>query len=127
MLRYGIRSRQSINYWISKYGLLNYRNQKNYGMKQTPQERIKELQMRVEELENAQIVLNTVIDIADEEFGTEIRKKACPSFQVHSFECPLDIHPAGTFTHPNGWPEQKSTGVEKIKNNDCFYLPAVGV
>ena len=41
MLRYGIRSRQSINYWISKYGLLNYRNQKNYGMKQTPQERIK--------------------------------------------------------------------------------------
>ncbi len=49
MLRYGIRSRQSINYWISKYGLLNYRNQKNYGMKQTPQERIKELQMRVEE------------------------------------------------------------------------------
>ena len=78
MLRYGIRSRQSINYWISKYGLLNYRNQKNYGMKQTPQERIKQLQMRVEELENGQIVLNTVIDIADEEFGTQIRKKYLP-------------------------------------------------
>ncbi len=78
MLRYGIRSRQSVNYWISKYGLLNYRNQKNYGMKQTPQERIKELQMRVEELENGQIVLNTVIDIADEEFGTQIRKKYLP-------------------------------------------------
>ena len=47
-------------------------------MKQTPQERIKQLQMWVEELENAQIVLNTVIDIADEEFGTEIRKKHLP-------------------------------------------------
>ena len=78
MLRYGIRSRQSINYWLSKYGLLNYRNQKNYGMKQSPEEKIKELQMRIEELENAQIVLNTVIDIADETLGTEIRKKYLP-------------------------------------------------
>jgi len=78
MLRYGIKSRQSINYWISKYGLLNYRNQKNYGMKQSPEEKIKELQMRIEELENAQIVLNIAIDIADEEFGTHIRKKYLP-------------------------------------------------
>ena len=78
MLRYGIRSRQSINYWLSKYGLLNYRNQKNYGMKQSPEEKIKELQMRIEELENAKIVLNIAIDIADEEFGTQIRKKYLP-------------------------------------------------
>lgn len=78
MLRYGIRSRQSINYWLSKFGLLNYRNQKNYGMKQSPEEKIKELQMRIEELENAQIVLNTVIDIADETLGSEIRKKYLP-------------------------------------------------
>ena len=78
MLRYGIRSRQSINYWLSKYGLLNYRNQKNYGMKQSPEEKIKELQMRIEELENAQYVLNIAIDIADEQFGTQIRKKYLP-------------------------------------------------
>ena len=78
MLRYGIRSRQSINYWLSKYGLLNYRKQKNYGMKQSPEEKIKELQARIEELENAQFVLNTVIDIADETLGTEIRKKYLP-------------------------------------------------
>ena len=78
MLRYGIRSRQSINYWISQYGLLNYRNQKNYGMKQSPEEKIKELQLRIEELENRVIVLNTAIDIADEELKTEIRKKYLP-------------------------------------------------
>ena len=78
MLRYGIRSRQSINYWLSKYGLLNYRNQINYGMNQSPQEKIKELQARIEELENAKIVLNLAIDIADEEFGTQIRKKYLP-------------------------------------------------
>lgn len=78
MLRYGIRSRQSINYWLSKYGLLNYRKQKNYGMKQSPEEKIKELEARIEELENAKIVLNIAIDIADEEFGTQIRKKYLP-------------------------------------------------
>ena len=78
MLRYGISSRQSINYWLSKYGLLNYRNQKNYGMKQSPEEKIKELEARIEELENAKIVLNIAIDIADEEFGTQIRKKYLP-------------------------------------------------
>ena len=78
MLRYGIRSRQSINYWLSKYGLLNYRKQKNYGMKQSPEEKIKELEARIEELENAKIVLNIAIDFADEEFGTEIRKKYLP-------------------------------------------------
>jgi hypothetical protein len=78
MLRYGIRSRQSINYWLSKYGLLNYRKQKNYGMKQSPEEKIKELQARIEELENAQFVLNIAIDIADETMGTQIRKKYLP-------------------------------------------------
>jgi transposase-like protein len=78
MLRYGIRSRQSINYWLSKFGLLNYRHQKNYGMKQSPEEKIKELQARIEELENAKIVLNMAIDIADEQFGTQIRKKFLP-------------------------------------------------
>ena len=78
MLRYGIRSRQSINYWLSKYGLLNYRKQKNYGMKQSPEEKIKELEARIEEFENAKIVLNIAIDIADEEFGTQIRKKYLP-------------------------------------------------
>jgi len=28
MFKYGIKSRQSINYWLSKYSSLNYRNQK---------------------------------------------------------------------------------------------------
>jgi len=78
MLRYGIRSRQSINYWLSKYGLLNYRTEKNYGMKQSPEEKIKELEARIEELENTKIVLNIAIDIADEQFGTQIRKKFLP-------------------------------------------------
>ena len=78
MLKYGIRSRQSINDWLNKYSLLNYRNQKNYGMKQSPEEKIKELKARIEELETDKIILNTVIDIADEMFNADIRKKHLP-------------------------------------------------
>lgn len=78
MLKYGIRSRQSINDWLNKYSLLNYRNQKNYGMKQSPEEKIKELKARIEELETDKIILNTVIDIADEIFNSNIRKKHLP-------------------------------------------------
>ena len=78
MLKYGIRSRQSINDWLNKYSLLNYRNQKNYGMKQSPEEKIKELKARIEELETDKIILNTVIDIADEMFNSNIRKKHLP-------------------------------------------------
>ena len=78
MLKYGIRSRQSINDWLNKYSLLNYRNQKNYGMKQSPEEKIKELKARIEELETDKIILNTVIDIADEMFNADIRKPCLP-------------------------------------------------
>ena len=85
MLKYGIRSRQSINYWLSKYSLLNYRNQKNYGMKESLEEKVKRLEARNEELENSVIVLNTVIDVADELFKTNIRKKHLPQ-QLKDFK-----------------------------------------
>ena len=78
MLKYGIKSRQSINYWLSKYSSLNYRNQKNYGMKESLEQKVKRLEARAEELENSVIILNLVIDIADEQFNTNIRKKHLP-------------------------------------------------
>ena len=46
-------------------------------MKQSPEEKIKELKARIEELETDKIILNTVIDIADEMFNADIRKPAC--------------------------------------------------
>jgi len=76
--KYGIRSGESINYWLKKYSLLNYNPEKDYGMNQSPEEKIKELQARIEELESEKLILNTAIDIADEEFNTQIRKKYLP-------------------------------------------------
>lgn len=78
LIRYGIRSRQSINYWIKKYSSLNYRINKDYGMKESPEEKIKRLEAEIEALEAEKIVLNIAIDIADEQFNAQIRKKFLP-------------------------------------------------
>lgn len=85
MLKYGIKSRQSINYWLSKYSLLNYRSQKNYGMKESLEQKVKRLEAKNEELESSLIILNMVIDIADEQFKTNIRKKHLPQ-QLKDFK-----------------------------------------
>lgn len=78
LFRYGIKSRQSINLWIKKYASLNYQPNKNYGMKESPQQQIKRLRAQIEELEEEKIILNIAIDIADQEFKTHIRKKFLP-------------------------------------------------
>ena len=85
MLKYNIRSRQSINFWLSKYSLLNYRNQKNYGMKESLEEKVKRLQLENEALTEDKIILNMAIDIADEQFNTHIRKKFLPQ-QLKDFK-----------------------------------------
>ena len=78
LMRYGIRSRQSINYWLKQYSLLNYRKQKDYGMKESPAEKIKRLEKEIELLKEEKIILNIAIDIADEDHKTNIRKKYLP-------------------------------------------------
>lgn len=84
MYRYGIKSRQAINCWMAKYSSLSYYEQKDYGMKQSPEERNKELLAKIEELQAAIMVLNTAIDISDEENGTNIRKKFLPQQLIGS-------------------------------------------
>ena len=85
MLKYNIRSRQSINYWLSKYSSLNYRNQKKYGMKESPEEKIKQLKAEISDLQTDKMILNSVIDWADGEFKTNIRKKLLPQ-QLKDFK-----------------------------------------
>lgn len=85
MLKYNIRSRQSINYWLSQYSFLNYRHQKNYGMKESPEEKIKRLEKEIEVLNEDKVILNIAIDIADEQFNTNIRKKFLPQ-QLKDFK-----------------------------------------
>jgi transposase-like protein len=77
-VKYSISSTQSINCWLRKYALVNYDRDKIYPMKQTPKERIKELEARIKELEDDKYILNTTIDVIDEMYNTDIRKKYLP-------------------------------------------------
>ena len=47
-------------------------------MKESPEEKIKRLQAEIEALEEEKIILNIAIDIADEQFNAQIRKKFLP-------------------------------------------------
>ncbi len=70
---YGIRSKSVIYTWIKKYGLLTYNSNKEYQMKKSPNERIKELQMRIEELELEKDLLMDLTEAYEEE-GVDVKK-----------------------------------------------------
>jgi uncharacterized protein (UPF0335 family) len=50
--------------------------------KKTPQQQIKDLEKRIKRLEQEKIILNKAIDVADEMFDTNIRKKYLPLSQA---------------------------------------------
>lgn len=70
---YGIKSKSLIYSWIKRYGLLTYDPKKSYQMKQSPQERIKELQLRIEELELEKDLLLDIQEAYEEE-GVDVKK-----------------------------------------------------
>ena len=73
-LAYEIRGKTLIYSWIKKYGLLHYDPKKEYLMKQSPQEKIKELQMKIEELELEKDILLDIQEIYQDEFGVPVKK-----------------------------------------------------
>ena len=50
--------------------------------KQPPRKKINNLEARIKRLEQEKMILNRAIDIADEQFGTNIRKKYLPLSQA---------------------------------------------
>lgn len=74
--QYGIQGKSTILVWLRKHGRLDW-SIKGDGMSKvrTPNNRIRELEKRIKRLEQEKEILNTAIDIADEMFGTNIRKK----------------------------------------------------
>jgi transposase-like protein len=73
-IEYHIRGKTLIYCWIKKYGLLHYNPKKEYLMKQSPQEKIKELQMKLEELEFEKDILLDIQQIYQDEFGIPVKK-----------------------------------------------------
>ncbi len=78
---YGIQGRSTVLVWLRKYGNLDWSKPNLLFMsksKETPAQIIKRLEKELagEKLRNK--ILNTMIDISDSQYGTQIRKKFSP-------------------------------------------------
>ena len=67
--------------WLRKHGRLDWKSKLPMKDKQPPRRKINELEARIKRLEQEKLILNRAIDIADEQFGTSIRKKCLPLSQ----------------------------------------------
>lgn len=73
-IKYGIKSNSIIYIWRKKYANLAYSETKNYTMKQSPEEKIKELKKQIEELEMDKDILLTYNYVLETEFGVDVKK-----------------------------------------------------
>jgi transposase len=83
--KYGIQGRSTVLVWLRKHGSLDWQTNGMKG-KKTPQQQIRELEKKIKRLEAEKLILNTAINIADEMFDTEIRKKCLPLSEAASRE-----------------------------------------
>lgn len=76
--KYGIQGNTTVLVWLRKYCSFDWKELPTMLLKKTPEQRIKELEALLAlEKEKVQ-VLNIAIDIADEMFDIDIRKKYTP-------------------------------------------------
>lgn len=73
--KYGIQGRSTVLVWLRKHGTLDWKSLTPMKTNPTPQQKIRELERRLKRLEQEREVLNKAIEIADEQLGTDIRKK----------------------------------------------------
>ena len=69
-------SRAAIQKWMKKYGNLD-KKLRDMGGKSAKQE-IQELRKQIKELETQKIILETAIEIVEEEYGVDVKKKFLP-------------------------------------------------
>lgn len=94
--QYGIQGSMTVLVWLRKHGTLDWKSKTPMTDKQPPRKKINDLEARIKRLEQEKMILNRAIDIADEQFGTDIRKKYLPLSQAA-------FKPKG----PKGSPESK--------------------
>lgn len=75
---YGIQGRSTVLVWLRRYGNLEWSKPKLHIMpksKETPAQKIKRLEKELADEKLKTKVLNTMIDLSDKQYGTQIRKK----------------------------------------------------
>ena len=76
--KYGIQGRSTVLTWLRKHGKLDWTSKMPMKKKAPPKTYISQLEAKIKRLEAEKEILNTAIDIADEMFDTNIRKKFLP-------------------------------------------------
>lgn len=76
--KYGIQGSSTVSIWMKKFGSLAWKQNPTVTNKKTPEQRIKELEELLAREKEKVLVLNTVIDVADEMLDANIRKKHLP-------------------------------------------------
>lgn len=75
---YGIQGKSTVLVWLRKYGNLDWSKPILHTMsklEETPAQKIKRLEQELADEKLRNKILNTMIDISDQQFGTSIRKK----------------------------------------------------
>lgn len=86
--RYGIQGRSTVLKWLRKYGTLDWKNPQLHivskSLNKTPEQRIKELEALLDKEKKKNLLLNTMVDVAEKELGLNIRKKSSTGQQSNS-------------------------------------------
>ena len=82
--QYGIQGNATILNWLRKHGTLDWHKTNPMSKNDAPHKKIRELERRIKRLEAEKLILNTAIDVADEQYNTNIRKKYLPLVQQNS-------------------------------------------
>lgn len=84
---FGIQGRSTVLVWLRKHGTLDWSKPSLHQMpksKETPAQKIKRLERELSDEKLKNQVLNKMIDISDEQYGTAIRKKFLPNQSTDS-------------------------------------------
>jgi transposase len=82
--KYGIQGRSTVLVWLRKHGTLDWTNKVPMKKKAPPKTYISQLEAKIKRLEAEKEILNRAIDIADDMYQTDIRKKYLPLLQQAS-------------------------------------------
>ena len=77
--KYQIQGKSTVLVWLRKHGRLDWSNNNPMAKGgKTPSQRIRELELALKRAKEDNQILQIAIDIADEQLGTDIRKKYLP-------------------------------------------------
>lgn len=84
---YGIQGKSTVLVWLRKHGTLDWSKPSYHQMpksKETPAQKIKRLERELSDEKLKNKVLNKMIDLSDQQYGTSIRKKYSPKQSSNS-------------------------------------------